>query len=243
MLQFFGTPGIPTIDSSADTNSENDFVSKLKDLSCKYPKKVVTSYLNINSVRNKVENFTFLIGDLVDILVIAETKFDDSFPKGQFIVQGFKGPYRLDVSDKSGGILVFIKEHIISRRLHDLEISPDVQIIPNELNLRNKKWLLLPMYRPPKQDGAYFKEHVERVIDFYSSTSVANVVVLGDFNMEIGDQVLHSMKEDHNLHNFIKIPTCFKSDKGKCIDHILTNNKRGFLESKHLKQVLVTFIT
>ena len=172
------------------------------------------------------------MGDLVDILVIAETKLNGSFPKGHFIIPGFKELYRLDVSDKSGGILVFIKEHIISRRLHDLDISPDVQIIPIELNLRNKKWLLLPIYRPPKQDGAYFKEHVERVIDFYSSTSVANVVVLGDFNMETGDQVLHSMMEDHNLDSLIKTPTSFNTDQGKCIDLILTNNKCGFLESQ-----------
>ena len=50
--------------------------------------------------------------------------------------------------------------------------------------------------------------------------------------METGDQVLHSMMEDHNLDSLIKTPTCFKTDKGKCIDLILNNNKRGFLESK-----------
>ena len=40
------------------------------------------------------------------MLVIAETKLDDSFPTSQFVIPGFKKPYRLDVSVKAGGLLV-----------------------------------------------------------------------------------------------------------------------------------------
>ena len=51
----------------------------------------------MNEARNKFENFSFLIGDLKDILITAEAKLDDFFPKGQFIIPGFKELHRLDV--------------------------------------------------------------------------------------------------------------------------------------------------
>ena len=58
----------------------------------------------INSVRNKFDNFSSLINDEIDVLVIAETKIDSSFPTSQFTINGFKEPYRLDVYGNSGGI-------------------------------------------------------------------------------------------------------------------------------------------
>ena len=44
-----------------------------------------------------------VIGDRFDIMCIAESKLDCSFPKLQFERKGYKIPYRLDISDKSGG--------------------------------------------------------------------------------------------------------------------------------------------
>ena len=119
-------------------------------------------------------------------------------------------------------LLVFVKEHIIAKRLCGISLRSDVQIIPIELNLRNKKWLLIPIYRPPSQNFAIFKEELERVIDLYSN-SYENHMIIGDFNMEIEDPVIRSLMGDHNLNSLIKTPTCFKSDRGRCIDLILTN--------------------
>jgi len=59
-----------------------------------------------------------LVSDEVDILAIAESKLDDSFPISSFQLHNFKSPYRLDITDQikspyilnitdqSGGILV-----------------------------------------------------------------------------------------------------------------------------------------
>ena len=48
----------------------------------------------------------------VEILAIAETKIDESFPTAQFLLVGYHSPYRLDKSPKSGGILVYVKSSI-----------------------------------------------------------------------------------------------------------------------------------
>ena len=38
-----------------------------------------------------------------------ETKVDDSFPDGQFFLDGFGTPFRLDRNRNGGGIMLFIR--------------------------------------------------------------------------------------------------------------------------------------
>ena len=56
------------------------------------------------------------INNNLDILMISETKTDDTFPDSQFLIKGFSVPYRLDRTAKGGGILLYIREHILSKR-------------------------------------------------------------------------------------------------------------------------------
>ena len=37
--------------------------------------------------------------------MISETKIDESFPKGNFLMEGFSTPYRLDCNSKGGEII------------------------------------------------------------------------------------------------------------------------------------------
>ena len=52
--------------------------------------------LNINSLPNKFNQLQELVLKHVDILVLTETKLDDSFPNSQFSVDGFSEPFRID---------------------------------------------------------------------------------------------------------------------------------------------------
>ena len=58
--------------------------------------KLVIAHLNINSIRNKFDFLVEKIKGNVDILMISETKLDDSFPMGQFLIDNFSEPIRLD---------------------------------------------------------------------------------------------------------------------------------------------------
>ena len=101
-----------------------------------------------------------MIQDDIDILVVAETKFDASFPKHQFLIPGFKTPYRLDVFDKSGWLLIFVRDCLFST-----EMPTYLQVIPFELNIRKRKWSLLPIYRPPDQNICLFVDKISKLID------------------------------------------------------------------------------
>ena len=127
--------------------------------------------------------FKLIIDENVDILCIAETKIDEPFPTAQFILPRYHKPYRLDITDKQGGLLVYIKSHLRSKLLSAHNTFNDIQVIPFELNLRKEKWMFMCIYRPPKQNSQYFLENLSSLADHYSSI-YDNYIFPGDFNME-----------------------------------------------------------
>ena len=79
-----------------------DCFEEMNTLRLKHPKMVIIGYMNINSIRNKFENFSQMVGDKFDILSIAETKLDSSFPSSHFKQNGFKELIRLDINKNLG---------------------------------------------------------------------------------------------------------------------------------------------
>ena len=116
--------------------------SVLGKLRLNYPSNLSICFININSIRNKFDDIMAYLKRSVDIIVIGETKLDSSFPTNQFNTEGYKTPYRLDISQNKGGIMVYINENIPSRRLLKKTIPNNIQIIPFEINLKKRKFLL-----------------------------------------------------------------------------------------------------
>ena len=75
----------------------------LKSLRCNNLNKLAFARRNINSIRNKFELIPEQVRGNADILMVSETKIDDSFPNGIFLIHGFISPNRLDRNSK--GIL------------------------------------------------------------------------------------------------------------------------------------------
>ena len=49
--------------------------------------------------------------------MLPETKIDDSFPKGQFLIKGFGDPFRIDRNSNAGGFLFYVREDIPAKLL------------------------------------------------------------------------------------------------------------------------------
>ena len=58
-------------------------------------------------------------------------------------------PYRLDRNRDGGGILVFLREDIPSKKLHKHTLPGDIEALIVEINLRKTKFMLLATYHPP----------------------------------------------------------------------------------------------
>ena len=59
-----------------------------------------------------------------DVLVVSETKIDDSFPHGKLLIYEFCAPYRLD-QNSNGGELVYSLQRIF----HQIAITISTKIL------------------------------------------------------------------------------------------------------------------
>ena len=70
------------------------------------------------------------------ILLILETKLDETFPLSRFILEGFNPPYRLDRTEHGGGLMLFVREDIPIKLLSNVNPSGNIENIFVEINLR-----------------------------------------------------------------------------------------------------------
>ena len=159
-------------------------------------------------------------------MLVLETKIDDSFPTGNFVIDGFSTPYRLDRNSNGGGLILFVRENIPSD-LVEAEAKP-IESFYMESNLRNDKWLLNYSYNPRKNN---IGNHLKALSDFLDSHSATyeKVLIVGDFNVEVDDQNMKAFCDSYSQTSLIKQPTCCKNPSHpKCTDLILTNVPRSF---------------
>ena len=140
--------------------TNDDFKTKLKDIRITNLNRIVVSHIKINSIRNKFEFLAEAVMGNVDILMVTETKIDESFPTSQFIIPGFSSPYRFDITKDGGGILVYISEDIPLKLLNISYIASDIECLGIAVNLRKVRWLVIFSYNPHKNN---ISNHLENL--------------------------------------------------------------------------------
>ena len=120
----------------------------LKSIRIRNLNNTVIGHLNINSLRNKFDFLVTQVKGYIDILMISETKLDESFPIGQFLIDGYSAPFRLDRNGNDGGILLHVRDDIPSKLL---SMNSNTEGFFVEISLHNKKrWLLSCSYNPKR---------------------------------------------------------------------------------------------
>ena len=76
-----------SLSQSIQKNGNEFFVEKLKSLHIGNLNSVIITQININSIRNKFDALVNGVRGNVDILMISETKTDDSFQTRQFYLR------------------------------------------------------------------------------------------------------------------------------------------------------------
>ena len=213
-----------------DINLDDNPYEVLKDIKDKHSDRPVIAHLNINFLSPKFEQLSYLIKDKIDILLISETKLDSSFPKSNFEIEGFKDPYRLDRNCYGGGVMVFIRNDMPSKEI-GTSLPGNIEGIFFEIIIGKSKWLIFGGYNPHKDKAKDFLKHVSKEVDGLLS-KYENLLFLGDFNVEMEENVLMDFCDLYNLKNLINEPTCFKNPHNpSSIDVMLTNRHRNFENS------------
>ena len=135
--------------------NENDPKSVLQALKSKNLDRPIIAHLNINFLDSKYEPLKSLIKENIDILLVSETKLDDTYPKGQFKIDGYDKPIRLDRNKHGGGLLFFIRDDLPCTELKSHNLSDNVEGIFIELTIRKSKWLIMGGYSPHKENISY----------------------------------------------------------------------------------------
>ena len=212
-----------------------DPLNILKDIKIKNINRLVIGQININSLRNKFEALKMLITGNLDILIITETKLDESFPSQQFDIEGFSSPFRLDRNINGGGIMIYVREDITCKEIKSQSTTTNLEGIFIEINLRNKKWLLFGGYNNTKTNITNYLSKLGRNLDTHLS-KYENILLVGDFNSETKETSMNEFLDVYNLKNLIKDSTCFKNPLSpSCIDLMLTNRIRSFQNSQTIE--------
>ena len=99
-----------------------------------------------------------------------------------------------------------------------------------EITLRNRKWLLIDLHKPPGQKEKGFLENLNSILNNCIS-KYEYIILIGDFNSSVGNKHLADFTTLFNLESLIKSPICFQSSK-PTVNLILTNKEELFRNSK-----------
>ena len=224
-------------DDSTETennNIENKNLENMRQLRLKYPNNPFISFLNINSLRNKIIDVREIIKQTSpDYFVLAETKLNHEFPSAQFYIENYNILNRRDRNKFGGGLIAYAKKGVICKETKSLETA-NSEVICTELTISKKKWIIFTVYRPPNSSNllnffAELKQSLELAFGKYD-----NIIIMGDINIDIYNQSdagynkLKHLCDVYNLSNLIKGKTCFMKDHQSSIDVILTNKPKSF---------------
>ena len=161
-------------------------------------------------MRNKFSSLQQTVLNKTDILLLPETKIDDSFSDSQFIAEGFK-MYRKDrTKTGGGGLLLHVNENLAGKIINSYKFKENSEIILFEFSVSNEKWLLLGNYKPPSQNDLSVINELNLALSFFSPI-YQNFVLLGDFNISSENPNLKNFMRSFDLESLIDSPTCYKS--------------------------------
>ena len=158
----------------------NDCISRFKEIRAENFDNIIVGTPTINSISPKFDEFKLMISGYFDVIIVTETKLDDSFPKAQFCIDGFSIPYRLDRNRNGGGLMIYVRDDIPSKMITKHNLPEDIEATFIELDFRKCKWLLCATYRAHSQNHDYFFGNIDKclvVCSTYERVVPAGVVI------------------------------------------------------------------
>ena len=83
----------------------------------KHRDRPIIAQLNINFLYPKLDPLIDIVKENVDILMVSETKLDDTFTTAQFQIEGFQEPIRIDRNKNGGGIMIYIRDGLDAKEI------------------------------------------------------------------------------------------------------------------------------
>ena len=143
--------------------------------------------------------------------------------------------FRKDRNQHGEGLIFYMDEGIPCKTINTFNFPNSLEVLPSEINLRNKKILVIGCYNLPSLNDEYFLDQIHGALSFYSTT-YDNFLLLGDLKIFCDDERLKELCNSFSLGHFIKyqlvgqIPTCYMGTNPSSVDHIITNMTSLFMK-------------
>ena len=196
-----------------------------------YRKGMVIAALNVNGLRNHLDEVQLLIDSLgIHILALNETKIDPNYPKELTSITGYQQE-RLDRTCNGGGVSIYIRDSIKYKPRPDVP-TDGLEIICIEVEPpKSKSFLVIAWYRPPSDPIASFLK-LENALSFLDKEG-KEIILLGDTNCDLTpkqdeapiDNDSKHMLDLYELFTFkqlIEEPTRVTLNTSSIIDHVAT---------------------
>ena len=190
--------------------------------------------LNTNSGRNKFDSLIDMVNNKTDILMILETKLYYSFPTGQFYIRGLSESYRLDRKSKGGGLLLYVRDDILSKLILGKKTIEGFFV---EIGLRKKNTYLLLIFRAISRDFSG-TPHFEMVIFPYQHHCSLEMRKLWVFNTS---DLLKTYSVESNRYHYYHV----KHSKGTWIIYkkniLYASKQEGTIGNLLLTSIISTY--
>ena len=138
-------------DSPGQMESEKPNVV-LSELRANNSERLIIAQININGIDHKFQSLVSIIKNKVDIIMISETKVDDSYPISQFQIEGYSSPFRLDRDSHGGGKMIYFPDYLPCKRIESFLLPNNAEVMFIEMNIRKSKWLVISGCNPRNEN-------------------------------------------------------------------------------------------
>lgn len=198
---------------------------------------------NLDGSASNFDTFASLISrheHLFSAIGIAETNTDEVH-KDLYRLTGYASVYndKLPNKLKGTGVALYIKDSFIFNKLNEFsKCTPDIESLFVSITNTSCPLIIGVVYRPPSGSYSGFLSEIDGMLN---SLPHSNVMIMGDYNINLFDQSSSSFESSLYENNMIptislatnEVPGC----KPSLIDNIITNStnrviKSGLLECK-----------
>lgn len=215
-------PGQTEIEDSTLSSSISNLVGSGLSIMC----------LNIQSLKPKLDILE-VEAQPYDILVFTETWLRPDISNDDISITNYQAPVRYDRPDRiGGGVAIYVKEGLTFSFRSDLSVN-GVEGVWIELSVNKRNFLIGGLYRPPNANGQQWTL-LEQSIDQAFSQTVDNVLITGDFNVNILTSPRNRMSNlvnSYNAEQLINTPTHFTEHSSSLIDLMIIKHKHHVLTS------------
>ena len=201
-------------------------------------------HYNINSILapDRLNQLTDSCRTLnIDVLIITESKVDQTIPNNLLTIAGYHEPIRHDRTVNGrhgGGVLIYIAENLVYQHKKDLQ-SEYYEHVWVDVRLKNTVFAINAFYRPPNEsasDHQHFMETAETILNNLNNyVSAKYKVIASDLNFgncyckypilppKPLDSVAPDLFSSFGFQQLIDIPTRITAISISLIDLIFVN--------------------